>query len=278
MLKQNSMRILLIVLSCIAINLNAQQNEFIYYKADGQIVKEKDDASVYVEIEKAKKGFVQHHFFKSEKGWQKGQVEKLKFKNDSAVKLKRYRNNLHFETITRNYTKKSNELFLINDYNKGTLVASGKTKSFYPIVKTGDFTEYYDNGKLKSVSTYIDNKLISNKRWNKNGDADISNVYSYADIMPSYKGSIENFQNYVTTNLKYPEDARKRVIQGTVLVEFVVMENGSLSGVNVLRGVDKAFDVEAIRVVSNTPELWSPGLIDNKPVRVSLVLPVVFKF
>lgn len=120
--------------------------------------------------------------------------------------------------------------------------------------------------------------MISNIRWKKNGAKDISNVFDAVDVMPNYNGSIKKYRKYIAANLIYPEDAANRGIQGIVYVSFIVMEDGKVSGVKIERGINQALNAETIRVVQDTPELWTPGLIDNKPVRVHFLLPVNFSF
>jgi protein TonB len=54
------------------------------------------------------------------------------------------------------------------------------------------------------------------------------------------------------------------------------MEDGQLDGIRILESVYPSLDNEALRVVSLMTAKWKPGRIDEKPVRVAFVLPVVF--
>ena len=64
-------------------------------------------------------------------------------------------------------------------------------------------------------------------------------------------------------------------IQGTVVVEFVVNEDGSVSGVKTVKGVDRSLDKEAERVISTLPR-FTPGKQNGKAVKVKYRLPVRF--
>lgn len=94
--------------------------------------------------------------------------------------------------------------------------------------------------------------------------------------MPAYPGGLQALIEYLTANVKYPEEAQKNGVEGRVLVQFVVDKDGSITKVKVLRssGV-KAFDNEAIRVISSMP-YWKPGTVRGKNVRVKYKLPVNF--
>ena len=69
---------------------------------------------------------------------------------------------------------------------------------------------------------------------------------------------------------------RDNDIQGKVLLRFVVMEDGSVQDVNVVRSVSSGLDKEAVRVVRTLPK-FKPGKQQGKAVRVYFNLPVVFK-
>ena len=81
---------------------------------------------------------------------------------------------------------------------------------------------------------------------------------------------------YLRENVKYPIIAQQNGIQGMVLVQFVVECNGSITDVNVIRGVDPSLDKEAVRVVKSMPK-WTPGKQNGQAVRVKFTLPVNFK-
>lgn len=113
-------------------------------------------------------------------------------------------------------------------------------------------------------------------------------TYTIAEVMPSWKGceTIENesqrssctyerIMNYLTGEIKYPESAKEKEVQGKVYVKFIIDETGKIVNPTILRGVSPELDVEAIRVVSGMPE-WNPGMNKNIPVAVQYLLPIYF--
>jgi protein TonB len=81
---------------------------------------------------------------------------------------------------------------------------------------------------------------------------------------------------YVSENLKYPVKASRMDIQGRVFVQFVVEKDGSLTDIQVVKGIGAGCDEEAVRVIKNAPR-WEPGKQRGRPVRVKMILPIVFK-
>ena len=77
-------------------------------------------------------------------------------------------------------------------------------------------------------------------------------------------------------NVKYPEAAKKEGLEGTVVVDFVVQEDGSLTKFKVLKDIGGGCGEEAVRVMKMMPK-WIPGKKDGKAVSVNFKLPVKFK-
>ena len=78
---------------------------------------------------------------------------------------------------------------------------------------------------------------------------------------------------YVSREFKFPEMARQMGIQGRVYVNFVIERDGSISNVQVLRGVDPLLDDEAVRVVNSLPKM-TPAKQRGKSVRMQFTLPI----
>lgn len=101
-------------------------------------------------------------------------------------------------------------------------------------------------------------------------------VYEFAEVMPEYPGGMNGLMTYMMNNLKYPEKAEKKKIEGRVLVSFIVEKDGRVSHIMVKNKVSKELDDEAVRMVKGMQK-WTPGKMKGKPVRVRYILPVQFR-
>lgn len=101
-------------------------------------------------------------------------------------------------------------------------------------------------------------------------------LFSVVEVMPQYPGGQIAMMKYIMENMKYPEQAMKKGIQGRVAVRFIVEKDGSISNVRPIHSVHTLLDKEAVRVVKSMPK-WSPGKQHGKPVRVQLIVPIMFK-
>ncbi len=100
-------------------------------------------------------------------------------------------------------------------------------------------------------------------------------VYSKVEIMPEYPGGVTALRTDIASEVKYPEDAKKKGIQGKVFVTFVVNENGKAEDAKIARGVDSTLDEEALRVI-NRLKTWEPGKEKGKAVKVQYTVPINF--
>lgn len=100
-------------------------------------------------------------------------------------------------------------------------------------------------------------------------------IFTVVEQMPMFTGGDAELMNYLAHNIHYPEVAAKNGVQGRVVVGFVVECDGSITNVNILRGVDPSLDREAMRVVRAMPK-WIPGKKDGSVVRVKYQVPISF--
>ncbi len=89
--------------------------------------------------------------------------------------------------------------------------------------------------------------------------------------MPELIGGLAELQR----NITYPQMARKAGIEGRVIVQFIVTENGTVENPRVIRGIGGGADEEAVRAVLKAR--FEPGRQRGKPVRVQYSLPIVFQ-
>ncbi|MES2651576.1 MAG: energy transducer TonB [Bacteroidota bacterium] len=121
------------------------------------------------------------------------------------------------------------------------------------------------------VETYEKGKLIS-------GESTKEGVkYSYTNLgqPPSFKGGVNKFYEYVSYAVRYPSDAVRERVGGTVVLEFTIEKDGRTSEVDVKKSVFPSLDDEAKRVVKFSPK-WIPGTMRGVPVRVKYTIPIKF--
>ena len=109
------------------------------------------------------------------------------------------------------------------------------------------------------------------------GDSGTTNeVFDVVETKPNPAGGMAGWNKYLSENLRYPEAAQEKGIEGTVIVAFVVNTDGAVSDIEILRGIGGGCDEEVYRIVKGSPN-WTPGMAGGKPVRSRMRLPLRFK-
>lgn len=101
-------------------------------------------------------------------------------------------------------------------------------------------------------------------------------VYHVVDNMPEYPGGMKALMSFIDNNIQYPAEARKKGMQGRVVIQFIVDENGYIIEPNIVRSVEPSLDEEALRIIKTLPK-WKPGTLQGKAVKVKYTVPVAFK-
>lgn len=109
----------------------------------------------------------------------------------------------------------------------------------------------------------------------QSASTDTNKVFTVVEQHPEFPGGLRALQNYLEDNLRYPEPARKAQVEGKVFVNFIVEKDGSISNVQVLRGLGFGCDEEAVRVTATMPR-WKPGMNRGETVAVRYNLPIAF--
>ncbi len=114
-------------------------------------------------------------------------------------------------------------------------------------------------------------------------------IFKVVEEQPSFKGCEDisdkmerrtcadaKLMAFIYENITYPATARENNVSGTVVVQFVIETDGSVSNVSLIRDIGAGCGEEAMRVVKIMPP-WNPGKQRGRAVRVMFTLPVKFK-
>ncbi|MEX0822095.1 MAG: TonB family protein [Rhodothermales bacterium] len=96
-------------------------------------------------------------------------------------------------------------------------------------------------------------------------------IFVIVEQMPELIGGLNSIQS----KIKYPEIAKKAGVEGRVIVQFVVDEQGNVQDPVVVRGIGAGCDEEAVRAVRQAT--FTPGQQRGRPVKVKMSLPITFR-
>ena len=122
----------------------------------------------------------------------------------------------------------------------------------------------------QTENVHDNNQLTSETGKNYTGK-----IYDVVEEMPNYPGGQDALVTFLSNNIKYPEEAEKKGIEGKVIVTFIVEPDGIINDVKVASPVHRLLDKEAVRVIKSMPK-WIPGKQNGIPVRVKYTAPINF--
>ena len=189
------------------------------------------------------------------------------FQNISGTEFGQFSRKLSIEQdkVIKEY-RNANQILHLVEY-AGTEVSNSEILIFNETLK----------GQAKEVSQLFSgtssNVRMTNPSTNDNGSS--NEVYDMVETLPIPDGGLAGWSSYLSANLGYPTTARRKGIEGIVLVAFIVNTDGTVSDFELLKGIGGGCDEEAIRIVKNSPK-WTPGMQDGKAVRTLMRLPINF--
>jgi periplasmic protein TonB len=135
-------------------------------------------------------------------------------------------------------------------------------------------------GQVVPDSTITKSDTISNASSRNGLPGDSSqmgstDIFYAVEVMPKFPGGMAALSRYISDNVRYPADALKRGISGTVKIYFYIRKDGFVDNVKVIKSVDPLLDAEAVRVIRLMPR-WTPGYHHGRPVIVMFKIPIVF--
>ncbi len=144
---------------------------------------------------------------------------------------------------------------------------------YYRGEKHGNFQSFYPTGQMLRDDFYENGQLIEGHCFSESGEP--VEYFPYV-LMPAFPGGQKALRRFIEKELKYPQEARRKGIEGAVIVLFTVDEEGFAVNPSVVNGDREYFNEEAIRVCSQFPR-WTPGEVDGVPAPVQVSVPVEFR-
>jgi len=127
----------------------------------------------------------------------------------------------------------------------------------------------WGNYSIIEKDTYLSDFFIEERK-----------LFQIVETMPQFPDGPQGLEVFINTHLQYPESAKILAMEGTVLVQFIVEKNGSISDPVLSNTVEPTLDQEALRIIRLMKEKniqWNPGWQNGETVRVIITLPIAFK-
>lgn len=165
--------------------------------------------------------------------------------------------------------KVENGTFIYYEEN-GTISSTGDYKNGE---KNGSWSWYFSSGKISSKEDYKNDERSSAKFFDENGNEVAEEI---AEYMPEYLGGEKEMFKVIYSNIVYPTIARDGGLEGLVIIQFIVDEEGNVINPKVVKSVHPSIDEEALKAINRLGK-FKQGKLHNKIIKVRLNVPVRFR-
>ncbi|MDZ7936346.1 MAG: hypothetical protein U5M51_15560 [Emticicia sp.] len=105
-------------------------------------------------------------------------------------------------------------------------------------------------------------------------------IYTSTDVWPTYPKGYQVLYSSICSNINVPvSEIPTEKNKNTVFIKFVVEKNGSINHFEIMRGINKICDAEAIRVAKLMSN-WNSGGTNKynrfQPLRMYMTIPIKF--
>ncbi len=129
----------------------------------------------------------------------------------------------------------------------------------------------------KTKKGKVSTTMMSNSAKNVPMNQDKQGYYSSVEVLPMFPGGQNALNDFVNSNIEYPEDANDHSVEGVVTVNFAVDEAGKVSNPRIVgKLLGYGLEEEVLKAVNKMPT-WTPGVIKGKNVKTYYTLPVNFR-
>lgn len=101
-------------------------------------------------------------------------------------------------------------------------------------------------------------------------------IFTKVDTPAEFPGGYKGWGEYLQANLKYPNKAMRKNIQGAVRVQFVVDREGNVKEVQALNNPGGGLAEEAVRIIKNGPG-WIPAVQNGRKVIYRHIQSITFQ-
>lgn len=105
-------------------------------------------------------------------------------------------------------------------------------------------------------------------------------IYTTTDVWPTYPQGYQALYSFICSNINVPvSEIPIEKNKNTVFIKFVVEKDGSISNYEIMKGINKTCDAEAMRVAKLMSN-WNPGGMNKfnkfQPLRTYMFIPIKF--
>lgn len=156
----------------------------------------------------------------------------------------------------------------------------GFTSDKYKSEKIEKLPDEFEAIFKRTKSKKLDKRVFDENLMHKDIDVILTQltgkVFKVKSRIAGYSEGDYELMELIAKNIRYPEAARNKGIEGTVYFELLISSKGEVIDITKMNSIDHALDAEAFRVISEIKTGWLPALKDGKEVASKILISIDF--
>lgn len=148
-------------------------------------------------------------------------------------------------------------------------VASNEIFGSYAIIKKGLYNQFQDFKKLNRKGVVLLQYFVDHNDTTYIGGTELNGTKSDSAFIES------EAVHYVTKKIEYPQLAKEKGIQGTVIVAITINKAGDIENPTIIKGLPCGLNEAALNVFKGMPN-WGPNLFNGRPIKRRMEIPIKF--
>jgi|GEM_PF-3267812 len=140
--------------------------------------------------------------------------------------------------------------------------------------KKNSYQSVFEQISPEVKKTYLDR--FKTEQLNTCTQSDKKELIIMVDSIASFPGGNEAMIKFITQHVNYPQPALEKGIQGKVYMSFIVEVDGSVTCIEIKKGIDYLLDREAFRCVKSFPK-FKPAFNKSVAVPSVFMIPITYK-
>jgi protein TonB len=199
-------------------------------------------------------------------------------KSDTGLRHGSYKAEYAGKVIMSGFFKIGKMDSIWTQYNvKGKIRARGWFKED----KREGIWEFFNNeGELEQKIDFTNNQILYYQTSFANYPFRVisktDTIMSILDRPPLFIGGTSRFNDFVADEIHIPLHKPEEKVTGIIYIVFTIDSLGRSSNYRILKGIGKACNQEALRVMKTIPDEWIPGVLHDKHITVDYIIPIQF--
>lgn len=140
---------------------------------------------------------------------------------------------------------------------------------FSQVITSDESAINWDRDHLTAMNSAIEQSSKVDVR----SENAVAKITSFPEFIKTNEYS--NVNEYIYSNMEFPEEAREIGLSGLVKVRFDINTDGSIGNVDILESPDKSFNSEVLRLLNEMPN-WKPAVSVRDTVKSRYQLNINF--